>query len=634
MSLWKRLVARFLVAILFFVPCMASGATAIVSRPRFDDLLAAIDSSSNVQIACDGKITFAFPLNISTNLTIDATGHAVVFDMRGLDQFFILNSSGSLTLKSLTLTNGYTVGNGGAIVVNGGSLTLENCIFTHNNSVGTRSIATFVYPPVGVPYTTYTNPGASYGGAIWAATARINITSCVFELNVASAQDGASAGQPYGQANIPGTASGGAICANNSFLSISSSTFRANWSNAGRISGLGSNGATSKGGAICVTNCAVQLTGNTFVSNLATPSDATYEGGGALAAEGGSVTIDRSSFASNSIANHSGGAALLTGAVSPCIIARSIFMYNLATNEGGGAISHTAPMQIVQSTFISNRANGRDAYWFSAGGRTAIVLETQGSGGAILSNGRLDATNCIFYANIARSGDGIVPYSKSAPSYGAALYVKESGDVHLTHCTLGANVVELAVNPDTSVPIVGSAIAMTNSGSAFGKLELEATLLSGVSPIVRGSISDAGYNICSDGSAAFTKATSLNNTDPVLQFFAEQKFSVLRPAPTSPAVSRITSRLTDIDIRGALRGALPHDAGAVELDATTDLSVNTLLGAVMVTAPNYSDPLEIFGSDDLKTWTSIGASGFSGSTPALAVPPSGLHRFYRARLDQ
>ena len=80
-------------------------------------------------------ITLATALTIDTNLTIDASAlsHGIRISGNGTNTIFVVPSSITATLNSLTITNGYAGGNGGGIS-NNGALTLNQCILTGNSA--------------------------------------------------------------------------------------------------------------------------------------------------------------------------------------------------------------------------------------------------------------------------------------------------------------------------------------------------------------------------------------------------------------------------------------------------------------------------------------------------------------------
>src|SRR5438105_2787188 len=240
MSRFKRLSALLCAALFFFGTISNLRASpVVVSRPRFDDLLSAVRSSTNVQIACDGTILFAFPLIITNAISIDASGHTILFDGRSLCRHFVVQAGAALTLNSITLTNGFAITNGGSVIVNsGGSLQITNCTFSGNQAVGSDAEIYYVNPvQPGDTGRRYTNPGPAYGGAISSDSANLIVEDCRFDNNISWAKDGGAETDPFtsrqNQVYRPGFAFGGAIFVNQSMLKIGRATFSANQSKGG-----------------------------------------------------------------------------------------------------------------------------------------------------------------------------------------------------------------------------------------------------------------------------------------------------------------------------------------------------------------------------------------------------------------
>ena len=80
-------------------------------------------------------ITLSNTLTINTNLTIDASALPGGLQINGNGSVQIFNVASNITvfLNSLTITNGYSGGDGGGIY-NSGTLTLTNCTLSGNSA--------------------------------------------------------------------------------------------------------------------------------------------------------------------------------------------------------------------------------------------------------------------------------------------------------------------------------------------------------------------------------------------------------------------------------------------------------------------------------------------------------------------
>ena len=83
-------------------------------------------------------ITLSNTLTINTNLTIDASALPGGLQINGNHAVQIFNVASTITvfLNSLTITNGFSSGDGGGIYNNWGTLTLNQCTLSGNSAAG------------------------------------------------------------------------------------------------------------------------------------------------------------------------------------------------------------------------------------------------------------------------------------------------------------------------------------------------------------------------------------------------------------------------------------------------------------------------------------------------------------------
>ncbi|AUB56385.1 hypothetical protein BK007_10410 [Methanobacterium subterraneum] len=198
-----------------------------------------VDSNGIVQIA-DGQYTGTGNTNITINKNMNITGESQSGTiMNGTDNSWVFNIQPgvAVTIRNLTLTNGYTTGSGGAIY-NQGTLTLENCSFTNNTANSQSSLegggAVYNYQStLKVVNCSFTNDRTlglyHYGGAIGSFLGTLDVTGCTFDGNVAEDRGGAIS-------NFQGTSN------------ISNSTFRGNY-------GSSDSAIYNIYGAMNITNC-------------------------------------------------------------------------------------------------------------------------------------------------------------------------------------------------------------------------------------------------------------------------------------------------------------------------------------------------------------------------------------------
>lgn len=641
----KWLAALLLVAISKFVA--SSAATVTVSSPNFQALTNAVATSTNIQLAFNGTISFPSAITIDRPISIDASNYSVIFQGAG-DRFFYIANGGDLTLSSVTLSGGSSPNRepgssafGGAILLTNSSLTMNNCRLVANVAQGVQGFISIQYSQGFVTNYSWANSGSGFGGAICARGSKVMLNDCVFENNSANGVDGLyeqflifGFSSPVRLAPAPGAGHGGAIDASQCQLEIARCLFTSNrilsgqgFQPVGQWSGYNFQ-AEADGGALNISSSSVTIRASSFTNN--SMSSGPGSSGGALAFSG-NYYIENSSFTGNSSSGF-GGALTLggTGLVQRCSFKQNTA---IATNGygdpgAGGAIYQNGNANIDGCVFASNR---------TVGAMRTFVLELPpgvtfppqpARGGAIASAGILNVTNCIFFGNSARTGDG-GPYGQSPPAGGGAVAILStySGAEGLfVHCSFASNIVELANLPDQSLPLEGSALL------AEGKLTLVACGLSNPNavPLVAATnLVDGGFNVSADASPVFTKQSSLNNTDPQFQYLPNAGFSILRPAAGSPLIDRVTAHLTDYDIRGMLRPQTGSDTGAVELAAETPLTITPSSGSLNISAPAFTEPLLLLATSDFKTWVVVGST----NTGSFSVPASNPFRFFRLQFD-
>lgn len=130
-----------------------------VSNAQDEELIPGLDTLTiDVSGTHEGMIALDATLAVSSHIVIDGQGFSV---NGGGNQIFSV-TLGSLTIKDLTMSNGFSVENGGAISVTGGSLTLTNSAV---RASGARGL----------------------GGGIYALDSDVTLTDSVISSNVTAA---------------------------------------------------------------------------------------------------------------------------------------------------------------------------------------------------------------------------------------------------------------------------------------------------------------------------------------------------------------------------------------------------------------------------------------------------------------
>lgn len=292
-------------------------AAGVVNTCDQSHLVAAIaggGGGGNVTFNCNGTIALSSTIIISSNTTIDGTGHHVTVDGQGSYQLFHVNASTALTLKNLTLANGHSASYSGAIYNDTDStLNVTGCTFSNNQ----------------------TN---SYGGAIYSQGTAVTVSNSIFSGN---SGDG-----------------GGAIRIDEGCtLDISGSTFSGN-------------SATSEyGGALDLDGGDVTIDTSSFLNNTA------WGNGGAIDHDNGTLTITRSTFSQNeqngTSSSGAGGGAI--SEYSVLILANSTFSENSSLGVGGAILS-LGTTTIANCTFSRNSAATGGSIYVSS--RTTTLTNT------------------------------------------------------------------------------------------------------------------------------------------------------------------------------------------------------------------------------------------------------------------
>jgi hypothetical protein len=336
------------------------------------------------------------------------------------------------------------------------------------------------------------------------------------------------------------------------------------------LSTNGYGGGIYNGGTVNAMNCH-------FIANQAQGAWGGYyglpgkDGCGGAVYNSGTLNIIDCSFAWNSARGGKGGEGIMTSYLPAGI-------GGVGGAGNGGAIYNLGLLAIKGSTFTSNSTIGGTG-GFGGGGAMSLYpidggaggMGGDGNGSILFNNGSASLVNSTFALNSSIGGAGgpggggnqpAVPdygYGKTGPNglggSGFGAICDTNGHIYLTNCTLAFN---------------------SGTGStAFGGLKISGgqlvnTLLATTPPGSNclGKITDAGHNLSSDGSCAFTNIGSRNNVDPKLSPLANNGGPTLTMAllPGSPAIDAgDNASAPPTDQRGVVRpSGVASDIGAYE----------------------------------------------------------------------
>lgn len=468
-----RLSSAFLLSgLISLLPQAVHGEGTVYSASEAE-LDAALAGGGLVTLAFDGTITITNTKVVTANTILDATGQDVTISGGNTVTMFAVNAGVSLTLSNLTLADGLTSSNGGAIY-NRGNLTAFSCVFTDNQVVGTNGTAGADGKDHDITNGDDGHSGTAgasvSGGAIY-NSGQLALTACSFLNNSA-----------YGGAGGDGGRGG-----------------NSGWG--GGDGGNGGVGGFARGGAVFSTN-SVAITNCTFADNIVVGGDA---GNGGDGGSGGAL-----------------GDGLAGGG-------------RVGGEASGAGVCGYRKSVVVNSTFSGNAAwagktgdNGIvNGAWNGRDGQTGGVS----LGGGLCNLGTNATINCTFYSNSVTGGDGgnasdgVVggDGGNGGAGWGGGFY--SAGVAGVTNCTFSAGGAYGGVggtnglgslndgSPGNTGATRGGNIARA-SGTYILKNCIMAYQDSGGNGY--GTVTDAGQNMSSDNSIPLNGAGSLVNTDPQL----------------------------------------------------------------------------------------------------------------------
>ena len=342
-------------------------------------------------------------------------------------------------------------------------------------------------------------------------------------------------------------------------------------------------------GKITLTTTVV-ITSNTALDG--TGHSVCLSGGGTipvLVVQGGAaLSLKRLTIADGYSLNSPGAGIVNSGTltVSDCTFSNNVATANGLTPGGGGAIRHRGPSLILNRTTFVRNSSSLPGGAISAGG-----YDYPGNAGPMF------VTNCTFYANDSDAVSAIGAFSQP-PQF--------------VNCTFAAS---------TNGGIIYS------EGYTPGPLPQVRNCIFAASGA--NGVADAGHNICSDGGAVFTNATSLRNTSPRLGAFGDYGGGTwtLPLLPGSPAVDALEPQAApDLDQRGVLRPTgLRADTGAFEGTVDPAFPSSVRFGLASYSAVENAGPapirIERMGTSDGSI--SVGfATGSGSALPGVDFIPT------------
>ena len=494
-------------------------------------LRAAVSGGGVVTFNCGGSKTII--LQQHTQITIYADtiidgGGQITLSGDNATRIFYVSIIGNLTVRNITLTNGYADGYGGAVYISdGASFTAENSTIQNSQTNGWAGSAIFAegVAEIVLQKSNVTNNRTTNYGAI-NSTGPVTIVDSVISGNFSDAGGGA--------------------------MSVSNQVTIQN-------SQISNNHTENDGGALLVGATAYVVIENSLINENASGDD-----GGGIKSEG-EMLIQNSTILSNS-ANDEGGGLYLSGSDAYITIENSTISNNLALDAGGGIkVRNGSELILYQSTLSYNAAVTNSGGGLYVGGSTTIarltsttvygnLAESAGGGGiSIISDGTATFDNVTISDNTALQGGGIENYGSTSILIYVTLYGNFSyGDMKAANFHLENGATATAQNTILGAPGNGPNCSTTGSVSFVS----------------------SGFNLSSDGScSSFLKVGGdINNQPALLGNLANNGGLTLThmPLANSPAIDggKCLGGGLVVDQRNAPRPAgNACDIGAVEFGA-------------------------------------------------------------------
>jgi len=628
------------------------GSTNMVYSSDEASLRAAIKIGGWVSLAFNGTITLTNTINITNNVILDGQNFSATISGGNAVRLFYIAPGASLSATNLTLANGSciitngspgTPADAGAIYNDGGTVTLVACTLTNNNA------QSLIFG------------GLARGGAIFNNGGTLSLCqSAVLNNAVISG----ALGNPILSAWVTNLALGGAIYNTNGSVTIVGCDVRSNHS-----LGMGNNynlvaeaTGSSMGGAVFQASGSFTVSNSIFILNNASggglggsygqPANPAY--GGALAANGGSLTIDHSQFFSNTAkggdsgnSSHGTGGSAYGGAVysAAVLTVRDDSFFGNQTLGGnnsaysgpdayGGGIYNSGTAVLNRCSVYSNYVQGGSGSWSVMMGPG---IGGNGLGGGIFNASQFAATNCTIALNSVLGGNGSssFPFPPAPPgaggnAMGGGVFNDTTGTFIAMNLTLASNSCSSPSGSSfTNRIAAGTQIANTN-----GTLSLHNSLIAGTNGNAYGTITDIGYNICSDGSANLNSGSSYNFTDPQLASLGNYGGPTLCMAllPNSPAIDLgDSSGAPSTDQRGFIRpfgdgvDGGTFEYGSYQLDPPAgvlkylDITAAANCFLITFTGP-AANAYRLQASTNLLTWIDLNTNGpFASSTNITQV---------------
>lgn len=329
-------------------------------------LASALAGGGTVTFNC-GPTTATITLTSAKTISQDTTlegADLITLSGQNTTRIFNITNGAVLTLRSITLTNGFSANRGGAIFNGGqpadphGSLIMDGATIRSSQAaqgggaIITTGPVTLTNSSITENLVTDTAPGSGLGGGILAVGgAQIAVSGTTISTNTAER-------------------GGGVYLATSATLTMTGGQLYLNTARSG------GGGLLNEGGTATLTDTTVR--GN----------DAQVFGGG-LVTFGGTTTLSEVTVLGNTSVDGAGaysGTGAGSGDTSQLTLTNVTFSGNLASGKGGGVYGNSGTITAQHVTVSGNRSGAGSAGLFQSGGTFSVR--------AVIVGGNLSAGNC------------------------------------------------------------------------------------------------------------------------------------------------------------------------------------------------------------------------------------------------
>ena len=348
--------------------------------------------------------SFTGDLDVTSNLVIQGAGAGRTFiDANDIDRVLDVRPGAKLLLSGVTIRNGAEINAAG--IRNAGTLELKDSIVTGNDASGaSNSLGGGIGNTSGTltlsGVTVSQNTATVHGGGLYSSGGTVTITESTFSTNSAIS-DGGGISIVTGSLQITGSAvtgntagtDGGGLSADAAVVTVTETTV------------IGNTATDDAGGLNVINSGQLRIFDSTITNNIASGGF-----GGGIRSFQSTLGMTRTTVSGNQSTQSGGGVDNDTGIAE---IIDSLIAGNSSTTNGGGLNNFSGTTGISNSTVSGNTAttNGGGIQNADQSNLTLVNstitanTSTTGSGGGINNTGLARLGNSIIASNTASTND-------------------------------------------------------------------------------------------------------------------------------------------------------------------------------------------------------------------------------------